>query len=102
MVPNSVAKELWAENAALRAELARLKAPVTEEERKEMLNWFDGIEQGLSMGAWRRVRAKIRDLITSPRRDGKFIAHIQSHLTEGQEVICKICGKTAKEIVEGE
>lgn len=30
--------------------------------------------------------------------DGSFIAHIQSHLKPGQEVICKICGKTAKEI----
>lgn len=29
-----------------------------------------------------------------------FIKHIQTHLSEGQEVICKICGKTAKEIIE--
>lgn len=32
--------------------------------------------------------------------DGVFIRHIQSHLEPGQEVICKICGKTAKEILE--
>ena len=32
--------------------------------------------------------------------DTKFIRHIQAHLEEGQEVICKICGKTAKEIIE--
>ena len=31
--------------------------------------------------------------------DTKFIKHIQSHLREGQEVVCKICGKTAKEIL---
>jgi hypothetical protein len=32
--------------------------------------------------------------------DKKFIEHIQSHLPEGEQVICKICGKTAKEIIE--
>ena len=32
--------------------------------------------------------------------DTIFIKHIQSHLSEGQEVICKICGKTAKEITD--
>lgn len=80
-----------------------------DNEMKEMLAWFDGIEQGLSFGAWKRIRANllgwtdlIRDLIVSSGRDRKFIAHIQSHLTEGQEVVCKICGKTAKEIVEKE
>ena len=28
----------------------------------------------------------------------KFVTHIQSHLKQGEEVICKICNKTAKEI----
>ena len=32
-------------------------------------------------------------------RDNIFIEHIQSHLKEGQEVICKICGKSANAIV---
>ena len=32
--------------------------------------------------------------------DRIFIKHIQNHLQNGQEVICKICGKTAKEIVK--
>ena len=32
-------------------------------------------------------------------KDIIFIKHIQSHLKEGEEVICKICGKTAKEII---
>jgi len=36
--------------------------------------------------------------MTKMSRDDIFIQHIQSHLTPGQEVICKICGKTAKEI----
>jgi len=30
--------------------------------------------------------------------DRAFIEHIQQHLEPGQEVICKICGKTAREI----
>ena len=30
--------------------------------------------------------------------DHKFIRHIQAHLKPGEEVICKICGKTVKEI----
>ena len=34
----------------------------------------------------------------APPADSTFIAHIQSHLKPGQEVVCKICGKTAKEI----
>jgi len=33
-----------------------------------------------------------------PPADDVFIAHIQSHLKPGQEVVCKICGRTAKEI----
>lgn len=28
----------------------------------------------------------------------KFVEHIQAHLAPGEKVICKICGKTAKEI----
>jgi hypothetical protein len=31
--------------------------------------------------------------------EDKFISHIQAHLKPGEEVICKICGKTAKEII---
>jgi len=27
-----------------------------------------------------------------------FVAHIQNHLSPGQDVICKICGKTVNEI----
>ena len=33
-------------------------------------------------------------------KDTVFIDHIKSHLTEGQEVVCKICGKTADEITK--
>lgn len=32
--------------------------------------------------------------------DGIFIRHIQSHLKEGQEVVCKICGRKAKDIIK--
>lgn len=35
-------------------------------------------------------------------KDSVFIDHIQDHLEEGQEVICKICGKSAKAIIEEE
>ena len=36
-----------------------------------------------------------------PREDAIFINHIQAHLPkdDGSMVICKICGKTAKEII---
>ena len=30
--------------------------------------------------------------------DSIFIDHIQNHLTPDKEVVCKICGKTAREI----
>ena|SRR3990167_9130788 len=32
-------------------------------------------------------------------KDDIFISHIKSHLKEGQEVVCKICGQSAKEII---
>jgi hypothetical protein len=34
--------------------------------------------------------------------DEIFISHIQNHLQEGQNVVCKICGKTAVEIISEE
>ena len=33
------------------------------------------------------------------KADASFILHIQAHLTPNQKVICKICGKSAKEII---
>lgn len=33
--------------------------------------------------------------------DFKFYKHIKSHLKPEQEVICKICNKTYKEIIKG-
>ena len=38
----------------------------------------------------------------SKSKDNIFINHIQSHLESNQKVICKICGKTATEIIEKE
>ena len=35
-------------------------------------------------------------------KDASFISHIQSHLGKDQVVICKICGKTAEEIVKND
>lgn len=34
--------------------------------------------------------------------DSIFINHIQSHLKDNEDVICKICGKTAIEIISKE
>jgi hypothetical protein len=39
------------------------------------------------------------DNITTTRAQ-KFVRHIAGHLSRGQKVICKICGKTIDEIVE--
>ena len=39
-------------------------------------------------------------LVQQLRKDNIFINHIQEHLKKGQKVVCKICGKTAKEIVD--
>ena len=38
--------------------------------------------------------------LLAERKDNIFINHIQEHLKKGQKVVCKICGKTAKEIVD--
>jgi len=35
-------------------------------------------------------------------RDDIFIKHIEGHLNKGEEVICKICGKSAKQIIADE
>lgn len=47
-------------------------------------------------------RSAILALIDRQSRDDIFIRHIKAHLSEGQEVICKICGKPAREIIEDE
>ena len=38
--------------------------------------------------------------VYSKLKDDIFISHIQSHLPEGQVVVCKICGLSAKEIYD--
>ena len=56
-------------------------------------------DQALSLiqAEWqKRIEEMKRELV---ERDEIFIKHIQNHLPKGQEVICKICGKTAKEII---
>ena len=42
------------------------------------------------------------DGVEKRMKDTIFIKHIQSHLKDGEEVVCKICGKTAKEIISEE
>lgn len=52
--------------------------------------WRDGLWLGALSGEDSAILSVLSDRI--------FIAHIQSHLKPGQEVVCKICGRTAKEI----
>ena len=55
---------------------------------------LDKLWEALTEGHWLNIdRPKQREL-----DDEIFIKHIQSHLQEGQKVICKICGKTVEEI----
>lgn len=35
-----------------------------------------------------------------PSKEEIFVRHIESHLEKGQEVICKICGKTIDQIAD--
>lgn len=46
------------------------------------------------------TQQRIEDKIIESNMGKWFITHNESHLTENQEVICKICGKTAKEIAK--
>lgn len=52
-------------------------------------------------GPSRKAAVYLRSRLAKPAppADDIFIAHIQSHLKPGQEVVCKICGKSAKEII---
>ncbi|MBE3040290.1 MAG: hypothetical protein IMZ62_15950 [Chloroflexi bacterium] len=47
----------------------------------------------------RWARADLLALLDAPPADSTFIAHIQSHLGIGQVVVCKICGKSAYQII---
>ena len=42
----------------------------------------------------------VDSLVKQLEADTTFIQHIQSHLTNSEKVICKICGKTAEEIIK--
>jgi len=44
----------------------------------------------------KRIKNEVASLMATS--DTVFIDHIRGHLHEGQDVICKICGKTATEI----
>jgi len=48
------------------------------------------------------VRAEYDAQILAADMGMKFVEHIQSHLQSGQEVICKICGKSVKAIADYE
>ena len=44
------------------------------------------------------LQAENKELKSKLEAAEKFEKHIKAHLKDGEEVICKICGKTAKEI----
>jgi hypothetical protein len=79
-----------------------------EEILKEFDSWIEktnGImRQYPTINDYRNFLSEILDRYEPKplREDRIFINHIQSHLKEGEEVICKICGKTAKVICENE
>ena len=52
-------------------------------------------------GIFDTAKAKqiVDNLMKQINADTVFIQHIQSHLLEGEKVICKICGKSAEEII---
>lgn len=45
-------------------------------------------------------KEKIRELEIALEAERAFRRHIQSHLSSHQVVICKICGRTAKSIID--
>ena len=47
------------------------------------------------------LKHRVREMKVRQKYE-KFVDHIQNHLNDGEEVICKICGKTAKEIMESD
>jgi hypothetical protein len=92
--------------AALNAIYSPLSVEETREPLEKMINYvqkqYDNPKHTISIYLPHLEQAK---LALSKLRingegvsDAKFISHIQSHLSFGQEVICKICGKTAREI----
>ena len=58
------------------------------------------VARGLSYHVWKDGvwLGEIDGDDSSELSDRIFIAHVQSHLKPGQEVVCKICNRTAKEI----
>jgi hypothetical protein len=52
------------------------------------------------LAANHRLEKEVR-ILRESNDDQVFIKHIASELPPGEEVICKICGKTAREIING-
>lgn len=66
----------------------------------ELMAEFQGLEQAGNLPISEdKLRAQGYIKLDSVELDSIFIKHIKDHLKEGQEVVCKICGKTAKEII---
>ena len=72
-------------------EIEDLKAENKElkEENSYVAKWMDECHEKDEKIA--KLKAKLEGA-------EKFEKHIKAHLKDGEEVICKICGKTAKEI----
>lgn len=57
------------------------------------------VESAIKQGSSEIAQA-ILDAGFKKGKDDIFISHIKSHLKKGDVVICKICGKTAEEIIK--
>lgn len=54
-----------------------------------------------AIGWMNMVSSNIREIrrLKEDAKAMKFIHHVQEHLDKGEDVVCKICGKTAEEII---
>ena len=67
---------------------------LTEKERDEIFDY-------LRMRSTLAARNTLLQLPEVQDKE-KFVEHIRKHLEKDEEVICKICKKTAREIIESE
>lgn len=83
-----------ADNARLKAEVERLKEYASTLE----IDLFASRQRQEKAEA-ELEQARCRAAVVDACKDTVFIQHIQEHLSPGCEVVCKICGKTAREII---
>ena len=100
-------EQLQSENELLRAKCARYEKALREIEKGEGAFSRDPLEHAENTidnmkDIARQALERKPGQDSTATNDRAFIEHIQQHLEPGQEVICKICGKTAKEIIARE